>query len=102
MTPFTPPLRRLLTAAAATGALLVTLPAPSAGAVDSTQCTFPSEKYPGRPWSLQRVLMDELWKQSTGKGVRVAVIDTGVDDTHPDLAPNFDRKASVNCVTGKP
>lgn len=32
----------------------------------------------------------------------VAVIDTGVDDTHPDIAPNFDRDASVNCVTGKP
>ena len=31
-----------------------------------------------------------------------AAIHTGVDDTHPDLAPNFDRAASVNCVTGKP
>ena len=30
------------------------------------------------------------------------MIDTGVDDSHPDIAPNFDRKASVNCVTGKP
>jgi subtilisin family serine protease len=25
-----------------------------------------------------------------------------VDDTHPDIAPNFDRAASVNCVSGKP
>lgn len=32
----------------------------------------------------------------------VAVIDTGVDDTHPDLAPNFDRGASANCVSGAP
>ncbi|MFJ1591474.1 type VII secretion-associated serine protease mycosin [Kitasatospora albolonga] len=98
MTPLTPPLRRLLTAAAATGALLVTLPAPSAGAVDSTQCTFPSEKYPGRPWSLQRVLMDELWKQSTGKGVRVAVIDTGVDVKNPQLTPAVDVKAGINLL----
>jgi subtilisin family serine protease len=34
--------------------------------------------------------------------VTVGVIDTGVDDTHPDIAPNFDRAASVNCVSGKP
>ncbi len=32
----------------------------------------------------------------------VAVIDTGVDDTHPDLAPNFDSRASANCVSGAP
>ena len=25
-----------------------------------------------------------------------------MDDTHPDLAPNFDREASVNCVSGAP
>ncbi|MFI9625825.1 type VII secretion-associated serine protease mycosin [Streptomyces sp. NPDC052042] len=77
--------RRPLTAAAATAVLLAALPVPSAAADDSTQCTYPSKKYAGRPWSLQRVLMDELWKQSRGKGVRVAVIDTGVDVGHPQL-----------------
>ena len=25
----------------------------------------------------------------TGKGVRIAILDTGVDETHPDIAPNF-------------
>ncbi|MEW2067318.1 type VII secretion-associated serine protease mycosin [Streptomyces sp. NPDC007346] len=96
--PTTAPTRRLLTAAAATGVLLVALPAPTAAADDTTQCTFPSKKYPGRPWSLQRVLMDELWKQSTGKGVRVAVIDTGVDVKNPQLTPAVDVKAGRNLL----
>ncbi|MEU9046428.1 type VII secretion-associated serine protease mycosin [Kitasatospora sp. NPDC048343] len=40
------------------------------------------------PWSLQRLLLDELWQggRTTGKGVLVAVIDTGVDDRNPQLA----------------
>ncbi|MFJ7060412.1 type VII secretion-associated serine protease mycosin [Streptomyces microflavus] len=96
--PTMPPPRRLLTAAAATGVLLVALPIPPAAADDATQCTFPSKKYPGRPWSLQRVLMDELWKQSTGKGVRVAVVDTGVDVKNPQLAAAADVKAGRNLM----
>ncbi|MEU1321711.1 type VII secretion-associated serine protease mycosin [Streptomyces microflavus] len=96
--PTMPPPRRLLTAVAATGVLLVALPVPPAAADDATQCTFPSKKYPGRPWSLQRVLMDELWKQSTGKGVRVAVVDTGVDVKNPQLTGAVDVKAGRNLM----
>ena len=44
---------------------------------------------PGRS---QRVLLDELWKQTTGKGVRVAVIDTGVDVKNPQLKSAVDAK----------
>ncbi|MFJ2922955.1 type VII secretion-associated serine protease mycosin [Streptomyces sp. NPDC087307] len=96
MTTHSSPYRRPLTAAAATAVLLVTLPVPPAAADDSTQCTFPSAKYAGRPWSLQRVLMDELWKQSTGKGVRVAVIDTGVDIRNPQLKGAVDTRSGRN------
>ncbi|MFF5769888.1 type VII secretion-associated serine protease mycosin [Streptomyces californicus] len=91
-----PAVRRVLTVAAAAAVLLVTLPALPAAAEDSTQCTFPSKKYPGRPWSLQRVLLDELWKQSTGKGVRVAVIDTGVDVRNEQLKSAVDTEAGRN------
>ncbi|MFD9856372.1 type VII secretion-associated serine protease mycosin [[Kitasatospora] papulosa] len=98
MTTHPSPRRRLLTAAAATAVLLVTLPVLPAAAEDSTQCTFPSKKYAGRPWSLQRVLMDELWDQSTGKGVRVAVIDTGVDVRNPQLAKAVDTGSGINLL----
>ncbi|GAA4028770.1 type VII secretion-associated serine protease mycosin [Streptomyces plumbiresistens] len=97
-----PPVRRLTTAAAAT--LLTTAPvlfAPPAAAADlpySDQCAFPNGKYPGRPWSLQRVLLDELWSQSRGKGVRVAVIDTGVDVTNPQLTDALDVKSGRNLL----
>lgn len=37
--------------------------------------------------------IDESWKQRTGKGVSVAVIDSGIDANHPDLQNKV--KASV-------
>ncbi|KPC83779.1 type VII secretion-associated serine protease mycosin [Streptomyces sp. NRRL S-4] len=94
----TTPSRRLLTTAAATAVLLVTVPVLPAAADDATQCTFPSKNYAGRPWSLQRVLMDELWEQSTGKGVRVAVIDTGVDVKNPQLTKAVDAGSGRNLL----
>ncbi len=93
-------LRKATAVTAAT--LLTTAPvvlAPPATAADlpySDQCAFPNGKYPGRPWSLQRVLLDELWSQSTGKGMRVAVIDTGVDVTNPQLTDAVDVKSGRN------
>ncbi|MDX2597563.1 type VII secretion-associated serine protease mycosin [Streptomyces sp. WI03-4A] len=63
---------------------VIALPASPARA-DDGQCTFPSKPYAGRPWALQRVNLDELWAESTGKGVQVAVIDTGVDVKNPQL-----------------
>ncbi|WP_369242530.1 type VII secretion-associated serine protease mycosin [Streptomyces sp. R21] len=71
--------------------------APSATADSSSdQCTFPNKKYAGRPWSLQRVQLDELWSQSKGRGVRVAVIDTGVDVKNSQLAHAVDASRGAN------
>ncbi|WP_435880664.1 type VII secretion-associated serine protease mycosin [Streptomyces zaomyceticus] len=60
----------------------------------SGECTFPMKKQiVETPWPLQRVLLDELWQDTKGKGVRVAVIDTGVDDVNPQLQTAVDAKA---------
>jgi len=34
-------------------------------------------------WGIQRIKADQVWNSSTGSGVIVAVIDTGVDANHP-------------------
>ncbi|GHD96817.1 type VII secretion-associated serine protease mycosin [Streptomyces naganishii] len=80
-----------------------TLLTPRAAADDSfsDQCTFPNKTYPGRPWALQRVNLDELWGQSRGKGVRVAVIDTGVDVRNRQLADAVDAKSGKNFLPSK-
>ncbi|MET7782595.1 S8 family serine peptidase [Streptomyces mirabilis] len=54
-------------------------------------------------WDLRAIGADKAAKTNPGsKRVTVAVIDVGVDDTHPDIAPNFSPSQSANCVGGKP
>ncbi|MFJ4685815.1 type VII secretion-associated serine protease mycosin [Streptomyces sp. NPDC088789] len=90
----------LAATALTTSALLLAPPAPQARA-DGGQCTFPSKKYEGRPWSLQRLNLDELWAQSKGEGVQVAVIDTGVDIKNPQLKPAVDASKGENLLPKK-
>jgi subtilisin family serine protease len=71
--------------------------------VTSTQAVAGEDPLQPLQWDLPAIKADKAHEKSLGSSkVTVAVIDTGVDDTHPDIAPNFDRAASVNCVTGKP
>ncbi|MGW6483479.1 type VII secretion-associated serine protease mycosin [Streptomyces sp. NPDC055059] len=67
--------RRGAAAAAALGLLLVGTATTSAHA-DSTR---------SQQWFLDAMQAESMWKTSTGKGVTVAVVDTGVDPSNPDL-----------------
>ncbi len=91
-------LRPMAVAAALLAAPLTLAPPAAADDSFSDQCEYPNDVYPGRPWSLQRVQLDELWSQSRGKGVRVAVIDTGVDVKNPQLKGAVDVKSGRNLL----
>ncbi|WP_055600222.1 type VII secretion-associated serine protease mycosin [Streptomyces aureus] len=67
--------RARVTASAALGMLLVgiaSVPAHAAGVRD-------------QQWHLDAMGAEEIWQLSTGKGVTVAVIDSGVERNNPDL-----------------
>ncbi|MET9735256.1 S8 family serine peptidase [Streptomyces sp. NPDC006458] len=60
-----------------------------------------SEPLEADQWDLRAIGADKAAAINPGSSkVTVAVIDTGVDDTHPDIAPNFSRSQSANCDGG--
>ncbi|MFE3073264.1 type VII secretion-associated serine protease mycosin [Streptomyces sp. NPDC059247] len=65
--------RARVTASAALGMLLVGI------------ASVPAHAARERQWQLDAMGAEEIWQLSTGKGVTVAVIDSGVDKDNPDL-----------------
>ncbi|GAA4195253.1 S8 family serine peptidase [Streptosporangium oxazolinicum] len=56
-------------------------------------------------WDMKQIhaTVDGSYRHQQGDpGVLVGVIDTGVDGSHPDIAPNFDRRLSRNFTVDIP
>ncbi|WP_234327293.1 type VII secretion-associated serine protease mycosin [Streptomyces sp. NRRL WC-3742] len=108
--------RRAAAALAALAVLGGPLAAPAhadgPGIAAAGDCPKPAPDVPTVPWSLQRLLLDELWQDDKpvgegkpkGEGVTVAVIDTGVDVRNPQLkdAVVEGRNLLVNKETKQP
>jgi len=53
-------------------------------------------------WGHDAVDAPEAWAAGArGAGVRVAVLDDGIDSDHPDIAPNFNAGLSTSFVPGQ-
>lgn len=57
----------------------------------------------GLQWDMTQIHVPEAHAVNPGSAsVVVGDVDTGLDFTHPDLAPNYDAANSVDCSSGAP
>jgi len=70
------PMRRAIVLVTAAAAAFIAAALPASAATDP---------YRSRQWGLDRIQADKAWSVSQGSGVTIAIVDTGIDLTHPDL-----------------
>jgi len=64
-------------------------PTPTSTPVPPSPTPTPVPDHQPVPWNIAQVKAPEAWSSSTGNEVKVAVIDSGIDINHPDLANNI-------------
>ncbi len=67
----------------------------------------PSDPYLANAWHLPKIGVNSAWDLSQGQNVTIAILDSGVDGTHPDLAAKmvpgwnfYDNNADTTDVYG--
>jgi len=80
------PVAGLLAAAALLAALLAGGLTGSGPAVAKAPCAEPGAVSQPVPWAQKLLMPDRVWPLATGGGITVAVLDSGVDGNHPQLA----------------
>jgi lantibiotic leader peptide-processing serine protease len=80
--------------------------ADASGAAAIKLADFPaadSDTFSGLQWDMTQIHAQDAHKITGGnRAVLVGDLDTGLDYTHPDLAPNVDKANSASCVGGVP
>jgi hypothetical protein len=66
-----------------------------------------NDQYFPNEWHLTKIGAPTAWSAATGSGVIIAILDSGVDSTHPDLIPNLvpgwnfsDNNSNTSDVSG--
>lgn len=59
----------------------------------------PSQPLQMLPWGIDKIDAEIAWSVTTGQGVKVAIIDTGIDTNHPDLQGNI--KGGINTISSR-
>ncbi len=54
------------------------------------------------PWGVDRIDAEKVWSYNTGSGIAIAIVDTGIDYDHPDLAANYWKGESFVDYTDDP
>ncbi|MEI8410383.1 MULTISPECIES: S8 family peptidase [unclassified Kribbella] len=90
--------------AVATGAFGVKAPGTAADdAASASALATWGDSLSGLQWDMRQINVPQAHAINAGsRSVVVGDIDTGLDFTHPDLAPNYDASRSTDCSSGAP
>ncbi len=64
-----------------------------------TRATF-DDDFIDDQWHLPLIGAPSAWDDAQGSGVNIAIVDSGLDLTHPDLAPNLRTDIDIDVVGG--